>query len=212
MEITRYGHAAILVETDGIRILVDPGVFSLADVFELTDLDAIIVTHQHADHLDPKRFPRLAEANPSARLLCDPQTAHQSEHAWSAHNAGDETRFGPVSVLGVGGLHAVITDDLEPVANVGVVIHGPDNVRLFHPGDSYDYIPSDIDVLALPLSAPWAKIAETAEFVRQVGAAETFYIHDCTIAERAYEIYAGHARRFANGRVHALEQHDTLTV
>ena len=212
MEITRFGHAAILVETEGIRILIDPGVFSIADVFELTGLDAIIVTHQHADHLDLERFPQLFRANPDAALLCDPQTAHLSDYPWRVHQAGDETRFGPVSVQGVGGRHAVITEDLEPVANVGVVIHAPDDVRLFHPGDSYDDVPSDIDVLALPLSAPWAKIAETAEFVRDVGAAEVFYIHDCTIAERAYDIYAGHVRRFANGRVHALEQHDTLTV
>src|SRR5699024_12564712 len=106
----------------------------------------------------------------------------------------------------------VSTGASDPVANVGGAIRAPDGVRLLLPGDSCDDAPSESGALALPLSAPWAKSAETAEFVRDVGAAEVFYIHDCTIAERAYDIYAGHVRRFANGRVHALEQHDTLTV
>ncbi|HEY6683652.1 MAG TPA: MBL fold metallo-hydrolase, partial [Propionibacteriaceae bacterium] len=52
MRITHLGHAAVLAETDGARILIDPGNFSDA-WHSLTDLDAVLVTHQHPDHIDP---------------------------------------------------------------------------------------------------------------------------------------------------------------
>lgn len=216
MDITRYGHAAVLVESETVRILIDPGSFSSAEAFDLTGLDAIIATHQHADHIDPERVPTLLDANPGAELLCDEQTArirHESNgEPWRSHSDGDETRIGPLSITAVGGLHATILDDLPRVSNIGVVIQAPDHIRFFHPGDAYQYVPPDIDVLALPLSAPWTKISETTEFLNAVGAADIFFIHDCTIAERAYGTYMGHAERLADGRVHPLGQRDTLTI
>ncbi len=75
MQITRFGHAAVLVEAADTRILIDPGAFSLDATFELEGLDAIVVTHQHADHIDTTRGPGLLERNPGAVLLCDPESA-----------------------------------------------------------------------------------------------------------------------------------------
>ena len=37
-----------------------------------TDLDAVLVTHQHPDHLDPQNLPALLAANPSAMVLVEP--------------------------------------------------------------------------------------------------------------------------------------------
>ncbi|MBK6886326.1 MAG: MBL fold metallo-hydrolase [Tetrasphaera sp.] len=68
MRITHLGHACLLIEMADSRILLDPGVFT-ADLSPATDLDAILVTHQHPDHLDQSRLPGLRRANPGALLL-----------------------------------------------------------------------------------------------------------------------------------------------
>lgn len=160
MKITRFGHSAVLAETSDKRILIDPGTFSSDDAFALSDLAAVIVTHQHPDHIDASRMPRLLEANPDAVLLADPQTAGMQEAGgWLENADGKETRVGEVSVRGIGSTHAEITPQLPRVANVGVVVSAPGEPSLFHPGDTYEYAPAGVDVLALPLGAPWAKVS-----------------------------------------------------
>jgi ribonuclease BN (tRNA processing enzyme) len=54
MRLTKYAHSCVLVEDDNARILIDPG--NLTRGFdELTGLTGILVTHQHADHVDVDR-------------------------------------------------------------------------------------------------------------------------------------------------------------
>ena len=57
----------ILIEAAETRILIDPGVLSVDAAFELEDLDAIVVTHQHPDHLDRERIGGLLERNAGSR-------------------------------------------------------------------------------------------------------------------------------------------------
>lgn len=192
MHITRYGHAALLVEADGTRLLIDPGSFCGAHVFELAQLDAILITHEHPDHCDPARVGALLEANPTTPVFAPASVIELLELAdGRAHpvTPGKTITCGPITVEPVGTTHQQILPTIPRCANSGFIFTGPDGTRLFHPGDSYETIPNDIDVLAVPLHAPWGKIHETVTFVKAVAPARMFPIHDGFLQESGRALY-----------------------
>lgn len=213
MRITRYGHAALLVDVAEARILLDPGVFSPDETFDLTHLDVIVVTHQHADHVDEERIGRLLEANPEVICLAAPDAVAKLGEPWAPNAQDLVTPVGGATITGIGEKHAVIFEEIPRVDNVGVLIAEPEGPVLFHPGDAYEHAPDGVDVLAVPLSAPWTKAAETIDFVRRVAPRVLFPIHDQTIAERAYDIYWGQVSGFGQVEdVRRLGQVDSTEV
>ena len=198
MRLTHLGHACLLVETAEARILIDPGSFSSG--FEgLRDLDAVVVTHQHPDHLDQDRLPDLLAHNRQAAVYADPQSAEIISGRSTdviVLVEGEQHRVGAATLSPVGHQHAVIHPWVPCPANVGVVLRASGEPSLFHPGDSYDGQPSDVDVLAVPLSAPWAKVSETIDFVRRVAPGSIVPIHDALLAPAGRGMYLNHVRTY----------------
>ena len=179
MQLTRFGHSCLLVVDGDAKILIDPGTFS-AGFEDLTGLTAVLITHQHADHLDLDRLPAVIAANTSAKVYADagsvPQLASAGITADTA-NPADVLDVG-TSVEVLGRNHAEIHRDIPIIPNAGYLISG----RLLHPGDSLELPQVPIEILALPAAAPWMAAKEAVEYYRAVGPQVAFPIHEKILA------------------------------
>ena len=178
MRITHFGHSCVLLDTGTARLLLDPGTFSSG--FEtVTGLDAVLVTHQHHDHLDTERLSGLLAANPDARLIVDSGTADQLadvEHEVVGPGASVQIAGATVDVLG--GEHAVIHPDIPVIANNAYLVDGTH----LHPGDAFTPPPAPVEVLFLPTGAPWLKLSEAVDYLRLVAPRAAVPIHEAVLA------------------------------
>ena len=187
MRLTKLGHSCLLVEEGGARLLLDPG--SLSGGFEeLEGLTAVLFTHQHADHLDRARLPRLLDRNPRARVISDQGSAEPLGQAGvdvEVVHHGQELDLGGVAVRVAGRDHAVVHPDIPVVPNVGYLVGG----RLFHPGDAFTPPGQPVEVLAVPAGAPWLKVSEPIVYLRAVRPKVAVPVHDQLLSTAGRSIH-----------------------
>lgn len=213
MQLVHLGQSCVLAEAAAARLLLDPGVYS-SGFEKLTELDAILVTHQHPDHLDIDRLPALMDANASAELIVDAGSAPLLTGAGIAHRVvrpGDRLELAGTTVEVIGGEHGVIHPDVPVVPNNGYLIDGGAGTIL-HPGDSFTPCDRDIDVLLLPTAAPWLKISEAVDYLRAVDPGLAVPIHQAILARP--ETFYGLLRELApvGTEVHVVPHGEALKL
>ncbi len=180
MKITKYEHACLVVE-DGNRLLViDPGSFTTSLPKDLKNVEAIVITHVHGDHLNQKNIANIVRNNPNLIVFGTQEVADQlSSLKVQVVSGGSKAKAGPFKLAFFGGEHAIIHESWPKNQNVGLLV----NDRLYYPGDSFTVPQVKVSVLALPVSAPWLKLAESMDFLTAVRPKIAFPTHNALLSE-----------------------------
>jgi L-ascorbate metabolism protein UlaG (beta-lactamase superfamily) len=164
--ITWVGHSTVLLALDGVRLLTDPvlrgrmlhlrRVAARADVGALHDLDALLVSHLHYDHLDVKS---LREVGRMTRVIVPVGAGGMLRSRGFAHvtelNVGDETDVNGVTVSATHAEHGGRRVFGMRVPAVGYLVTG--SVRAWFAGDTDLFggmgeIAPDLDLALLPVA------------------------------------------------------------
>ena len=194
MRITKLGHACVRIEHDRAVVVLDPGVFTDAGATE--GATAVLVTHEHADHWSAEHLRATDAPIWTTHAVADVLAAEAPDLGERVRRiTPGETFDAGVPVTAVGELHAVIHEEIPRIHNSGYVLD-VDGTLVYHPGDALTLPERDVDLLCVPVSAPWMKASEAIDFARAVGAPRNLAIHDRVYSEAGLGIVDGHMARF----------------
>lgn len=192
MKVTRYPQSCLLLEKDGHKLVIDPGVNFLEThkVEELSGVEAVLYTHQHGDHYEPS----IAEAllGQGVALYANKSTAELIglDKVTVVHD-GDAFQAAGFEIAARELPHCLLPNGQPGPQNTGYVINGV----LFHPGDGKELEGLTVDNLALPITGPDISILDAVNFAKQVKAKVAIPIHYTAIPfdPNVFAAYAGKA-------------------
>ena len=181
MKITKYGQCCLLIEVSGKRILTDPGRFSVSQN-EVKDIDLILITHEHADHLHSESLEAILKNNPDAEVVTNSGVGKVLNELGINHEILEGTAHGErcgIAIEAYDGKHAEIFEEYGQVQNTGYFVAN----KLFYPGDAYTEPGKDVEILALPVAGPWCKSADAIAYAIKIKPKKAFPVHDWLLNE-----------------------------
>jgi L-ascorbate metabolism protein UlaG (beta-lactamase superfamily) len=183
MKITKLTHACLKLENKSRRIWIDPGNFTKEFLPEKAE--AVIITHLHDDHCHQPNIEKLLELNPDTKIFSTAEVKEKLEGLdVTVVQHGDLFELDGFSLEFFGDMHQEIHRSIPLVQNTAVMV----NQQFYYPGDSYtppEYRP---ELLAVPASAPWLKIADVIDYLHLVKPKKAFPTHNALLSEIGHDL------------------------
>jgi L-ascorbate metabolism protein UlaG (beta-lactamase superfamily) len=163
------GHATVLIELDGVRLLTDPvlrpRVWHLRrrvplDKAELERIDAALVSHVHFDHFDKPSLRRLG-LDTTVVVPVRARTLVRGFSDVREVDVGDEVRIGNVTVHATPAVHESARLMLRSAPSLGFMISGSRQIYFAGDTDLFDgmsALAGSIDVALLPVAGWGSKV------------------------------------------------------
>ena len=181
MKISKYLHSCVLFELDGYKLLFDPGKFSFAEgqvnPEMFADVQSIIITHIHPDHLDIDNLKKIASTS-NAAVYTIKQVGEQLDKegiTWHLIEPG-LFNIGPFGLEAIAVKHEPILDSPLPDMMAFII----DN-KVLYPADSMEdsllkY--NGIELLLMVSMAPFANELRITSFADKLRPKQILPVHD----------------------------------
>lgn len=171
MIITKFTHSCLLVQTADRNALFDPGMYSTFVIDELPELQDILITHCHPDHMDISRLKLLQSRFPQVRITAP---ADAAVILTSGGIAGVQTTP-PKGVRLFDAPHESIRPFADADAPQEYGYHYLDT--LTNPGDSHSFTET-MPILALPVQGPWGSVVGAMQAAMELRVQFIIPVHD----------------------------------
>jgi L-ascorbate metabolism protein UlaG (beta-lactamase superfamily) len=177
MKIKKLGHCCIIIETNGKRIMTDPGTYAMEEQLLEKNIHLIVITHEHPDHLHIDSLKKVLQNNPEAVIITNKSVgkllAEQGLEYQVLDNKVTKQICG-VELEAHDCRHEEMFEEMGQVENTAFFI----DKRLFYPGDAFYNPGKFVEILALPVAGPWAKIPDAIRYALAVKPKICFPVHD----------------------------------
>lgn len=187
MRVTKYPQSCVVIEGADGRVLIDPGDVTM-DAYGLDDfgtVDAVLFTHRHADHFDPRAVDAIVERG--VPIYANADVCGLIDHAApTAVSGGQAFQAAGFDIVAHDMPHVTMVNGAAGPPNTGFVFDG----RLLHPGDSMQVDGLRVDALAVPIVGPSVSFRDAYVAVETTGCTVAIPIH--------YDKFLANPRQFAH--------------
>ena len=181
MLLTRHTRACVELASELARIVIDPGEFGTP--VDLTGIDAVFITHDHFDHVSHELLQREVDRrasldHTSLRIFGPHAFAEKAAYDVTPMQEGDRVTVDDIDVQAIGQWQEPGSLTEPRIQNIGYVIDG----RILHSGDAYQQV-DGIQILLVPLAAPWIRITEIQRNIRQLQPSTLIGMHDIQLGD-----------------------------
>lgn len=181
----------MVIEEQNARFLIDPGSYSV-QTDQVHTIDAILITHEHQDHLDMNLLAAILKDNPAAFIYTNKGVGKKlSERGiqFTLLEHGQKAAIKGVMVEGFGTTHHLVYQGFPQADNVGYMIAN----RFFYPGDALTDPGKKVEILAAPIAGPWLLMADGIDYVKKLKPVHAFNVHDGSLLS-----HTSHSRWFGD--------------
>lgn len=176
MKVTKYPQSCIVIEKDGKRLVIDPGSFvsQLSRPDDLKPVDGILLTHEHADHVDPELIKLLLEGTDNVPVVGNQSTAQLLNDLVTNMVADqEELEIAGFRITARELPHCDMPDGSPGPQNTGYVIDGV----FFHPGDGIKIDGLSVATTAAPIAGPDVSPRDAFDLAKSVNCKVMIPIH-----------------------------------
>jgi len=184
MKITKHGHACLEIELGSKTLIIDPGSYT-EDLDTAKNVVAVVITHKHDDHCDEAKIAKIKAENPEVQIFGTSEVAArlQGMNVKTVYH-GDYYEVGGFKLEFFGDMHQIIHESIPLIQNTAVLV----NSDLYYAGDSYTTPDQKIKVLACPTSAPWLKIGDVMDYIKEIKPAICFPTHNALLSQLGHDL------------------------